>query len=113
MRTWIGILSSYPGDRPTSPSQDGHLLLPEALLQWLSREGLADPEDLSRSFDDFIEARFLHALNYCMLLPGWFFSKAALVTFGGAYAVLPYVAHSKQRKRIGSRSWSPQAPSAA
>ena len=22
---------------------------------------------------------------------GWFFSKAALVTFGGAYAVLPYV----------------------
>src|SRR3546814_12200977 len=22
---------------------------------------------------------------------GWFFSKAALVTFGGAYAVLPYI----------------------
>ena len=22
---------------------------------------------------------------------GWFFAKAALVTFGGAYAVLPYV----------------------
>ena len=22
---------------------------------------------------------------------GWFFTKAALVTFGGAYAVLPYV----------------------
>jgi chromate transporter len=297
MRTWIGVLSSYPGDRPTSPSQDGHLLLPGALLQRRGREGLADPEDLSRSFEDFREARFLHALNYCMLLPGpeaqqlatyvgwllhntrgslmagaffiipsmlilwslsyiyvacrnlpwiaaifyglkpaivaaavirigsralknevmwtlaaaafvaiffvhlpfpliilsaaaigfvggkwkrdkflvirghgqgkadlvlddtsavpdhakpswpravrialiwailwltpiallslwlgndhtvvregWFFSKAALVTFGGSYAVLPYVAHSKQRKRIGSRSWSPQAPSAA
>jgi chromate transporter len=25
---------------------------------------------------------------------GWFFSKAALVTFGGAYAVLPYVQHA-------------------
>jgi chromate transporter len=70
MRTWIGILSSYPGDRPTSPSQDGHLLLPGALLQRRSRAGLADPEDLSRSFEDFSEARFLHALNYCMLLPG-------------------------------------------
>jgi chromate transporter len=22
---------------------------------------------------------------------GWFFTKAALLTFGGAYAVLPYV----------------------
>ena len=56
------------------------------------------------------ERRFLRALNYCMLLPGpeaqqgpthgwagllaqmgWFFTKAALLTFGGAYAVLPYV----------------------
>jgi len=65
------------------------------------------------------ERRFLHALNYCMLLPGpeamqlatyvgWlmhrtlggliagmlagFFSFAAAVTFGGAYAVLAFVA---------------------
>jgi chromate transport protein ChrA len=82
------------------------------------------------------EQRFLHALNYCMVLPGpeaqqlatyigwlkhrtwggmglwmlamaalvavhgvqdtltqmgWFFTKAALLTCGGAYAVLPYV----------------------
>jgi chromate transporter len=51
--------------------------------------------------------------DHTVVREGWFFSKAALVTFGGSYAVLPYVAHSKQRKRIGSRSWSPQAPSAA
>jgi hypothetical protein len=51
MRTWIGILSSYPGDRPPSPSQDGHLLLSGAFLQRRSRAGLADPEDLSRSFE--------------------------------------------------------------
>jgi chromate transport protein ChrA len=43
------------------------------------------------------EARFLHALNYCMLLPGPEAQQlatyvGALVTFGGAYAVLPYVA---------------------
>jgi hypothetical protein len=50
MRTGIGILSSYPGDRPTSPSQDGHLLLPEARLQRRTRAEPADPEDLSRSF---------------------------------------------------------------
>jgi hypothetical protein len=53
MRTWIGTLSSYPGDRPTSPSQYGHLLLPGALLQRLSRAVIADPENLSRSFEDF------------------------------------------------------------
>src|SRR6266446_1472752 len=55
------------------------------------------------------ESRFLHALNYCMLVPvaallitfgeanvfsqiALFFSKMAMVTFGGAYAVLAYVA---------------------
>jgi chromate transporter len=26
-----------------------------------------------------------------LTLIGWFFTKAALLTFGGAYAVLPYV----------------------
>jgi chromate transporter len=30
-------------------------------------------------------------LNTTLTQMGWFFSKAALVTFGGAYAVLPYV----------------------
>ena len=53
MRTWIGTLLSYPGDRPTSPSQDGHLLLPGARLQRQSRADLADPEDLSWNFEGF------------------------------------------------------------
>jgi chromate transporter len=30
--------------------------------------------------------------DHTVVREGWFFSKAALVTFGGAYAVLPYVA---------------------
>ncbi len=34
---------------------------------------------------------------------GWFFTKAALLTFGGAYAVLPYV---YQAARLGRSSWS-------
>jgi chromate transport protein ChrA len=57
--------------------------------------------------------RFLNALNYCILLPGpevqqlaiysaapvffteaVFFTKAAFLTFGGAYAVLPYIAQA-------------------
>ena len=28
---------------------------------------------------------------------GWFFTKAALLTFGGAYAVLPYVVPGRGR----------------
>jgi hypothetical protein len=32
---------------------------------------------------------------------GWFFTKAALLTFGGAYAVLPYV---YQARSSGHRS---------
>src|SRR5690606_13693286 len=30
--------------------------------------------------------------QHTLVHEGWFFAKAALVTFGGAYAVLPYVA---------------------
>ncbi|WP_218508531.1 chromate efflux transporter [Variovorax sp. dw_308] len=32
-----------------------------------------------------------HGLDGALTQMGWFFSKAALLTFGGAYAVLPYV----------------------
>ena len=33
----------------------------------------------------------LHGLDATLTQMGWFFTKAALLTFGGAYAVLPYV----------------------
>ena len=33
----------------------------------------------------------LYGWNHTLTQMGWFFTKAALVTFGGAYAVLPYV----------------------
>ena len=33
----------------------------------------------------------LHGWNGVLTQMGWFFTKAALLTFGGAYAVLPYV----------------------
>ena len=33
----------------------------------------------------------LHRLDETLFEMGWFFTKAALLTFGGAYAVLPYV----------------------
>ena len=32
-----------------------------------------------------------HGLQGTLTQMGWFFTKAALLTFGGAYAVLPYV----------------------
>lgn len=32
---------------------------------------------------------------------GWFFTKAALMTFGGAYAVLPYVYQGRWSTSIG------------
>ena len=34
---------------------------------------------------------FYYGWNHTLTQMGWFFTKAALVTFGGAYAVLPYV----------------------
>ena len=34
---------------------------------------------------------------------GWFFTKAALMTFGGAYAVLPYVYRALSGIMVGSR----------
>ena len=34
---------------------------------------------------------------------GWFFTKAALLTFGGAYAVLPYVCRGRSSTTAGSR----------
>jgi chromate transporter len=33
---------------------------------------------------------------------GWFFTKAALLTFGGAYAVLPYVYQGAVDTTVGS-----------
>jgi chromate transporter len=41
----------------------------------------------------FVIALLVASLGYGTTLPrmGWFFTKAALLTFGGAYAVLPYV----------------------
>jgi chromate transporter len=33
----------------------------------------------------------MHGWNHTLTQIGWFFTKAALLTFGGAYAVLPYV----------------------
>ncbi len=33
----------------------------------------------------------LHGWHHALTQMGWFFTKAALLTFGGAYAVLPYV----------------------
>ena len=33
----------------------------------------------------------LHGWDGTLTQMGWFFTKAALLTFGGAYAVLPYV----------------------
>jgi chromate transporter len=33
----------------------------------------------------------VHGWDYTLTRMGWFFTKAALLTFGGAYAVLPYV----------------------
>ncbi|MCF7687088.1 MAG: chromate efflux transporter [Cephaloticoccus sp.] len=43
-------------------------------------------------FAPVLVAGFAVGWNHTLTQLGWFFSKAAVVTFGGAYAVLPYVA---------------------
>jgi len=42
-------------------------------------------------FTPIVIAGFAHGWNGTLAREGFFFSKAAMVTFGGAYAVLPYV----------------------
>ena len=42
-----------------------------------------------------------HGWNHTLTQMGWFFTKAALVTFGGAYAVLPYV----YQGAVGQYGW--------
>ncbi len=46
---------------------------------------------LSLWFVPVLVAAWLHGWGGLYTQLGWFFSKAAVVTFGGAYAVLPYV----------------------
>ncbi len=43
-------------------------------------------------FSPLIALGFSLGWDHLLVQEGWFFSKAAVVTFGGAYAVLPYVA---------------------
>ena len=43
----------------------------------------------------------IHGWNHTWTQMGWFFTKAALLTFGGAYAVLPYV----YAGAVGSYGW--------
>ena len=73
----------------------------EALLDRLMRHDPAHAGNLARSaYRAGLIALALWALPLILLLPqggvfadiGWFFSKMAVVTFGGAYAVLAYVA---------------------
>ena len=43
----------------------------------------------------------VHGWDHTLTQMGWFFSKAALLTFGGAYAVLPYV----YQGAVGTYGW--------
>lgn len=43
----------------------------------------------------------VYGWNHTLTQMGWFFTKAALLTFGGAYAVLPYV----YQGAVGSYGW--------
>jgi len=81
----IGILthraapSSTPSSAAAAPVAKGHVVrvLTIGLLTW---------------FLPLIACALVLGPRSTFAQEGWFFSKAALVTFGGAYAVLPYVA---------------------
>ena len=63
-------------ERNTHFSRTLKILLIGGLLWWLP----------------VLAAGLWHGWKSSLFQQGWFFSKAAVVTFGGAYAVLPYVA---------------------
>ena len=45
----------------------------------------------SRGLGDVYKRQAIYGWHHTLAQMGWFFTKAALLTFGGAYAVLPYV----------------------
>jgi len=100
---WIEISSAHPNTSTPAPKAiiDDHSPTPEhavfkkssfirvaliGSLFWLIPMGLLDGG---------------LGLDHPMTQMAWFFTKAALMTFGGAYAVLPYVYHAA----VGEFQW--------
>ena len=70
---------------------DDHTAPPEhAQFKWL-RVGVYAAVGLALWFAALAALRLQFGWDGTLTQMGWFFTKAALVTFGGAYAVLPYV----------------------
>ncbi|MFO1021335.1 MAG: chromate efflux transporter [Planctomycetales bacterium] len=100
---WLGGKIWPAQFHPPAPKKSAQQDFGEGLLD---RQISSDPyfqPNLMRAVRIFIVSAFLWVLPFACLVPwlGWdhvlvqqelFFSRAALVTFGGAYAVLPYVA---------------------
>ena len=63
---------------------------PHALFSWKAR-GAYLAVGLALWLSPSARWRAAYGWHAVLTQMGWFFTKAALLTFGGAYAVLPYV----------------------
>jgi chromate transporter len=70
---------------------DDHTPTPEhALFRW-SRLGLVVSAGILLWVSPMLVLQWIYGWEHTFTQMAWFFTKAALLTFGGAYAVLPYV----------------------
>jgi chromate transporter len=85
-RRWPGVLLKADPAGPLDPTDPAELTVPATvpagrIAGWGTALWLAP----------VLAAGLLWGWDGTLARMGWFFSRAALVTFGGAYAVLPYV----------------------
>ncbi len=93
--------AEFPAGKGHGESGDENLpcvILPSAPRPSVSRTLLISAVCLSLWWAPVIAAGFLLGRESIQYQEGLFFSKAALVTIGGAYAVLPYVAQMAVEK---------------
>jgi chromate transporter len=99
LASWLGH-HRWPGQFPLSgghgkkgaPDDAPVVRLPSVARPTGRRTVLVAVTGLCLWWAPVLVAGLLVDWNSTLFQQGWFFSKAALVTFGGAYAVLPYVA---------------------
>ncbi len=79
-----------PSERPGALIDDASPVLPHARFRWRRLWLVAGCGVLLWALP-LLLLTLLGGMDHTLTRMGWFFTKAALLTFGGAYAVLPYV----------------------
>ncbi|MBM3465728.1 MAG: chromate transporter, partial [Armatimonadetes bacterium] len=98
-RVWPDKMT-LPSHGPTAPADHGRGAKPS-----LSRAARVIALHLALWWGPLVAAGVLLGWQHTIVREGIFFSKAAMITFGGAYAVLPYIA----QQAVENQGWLSQS----